>query len=147
MHYETLDPDEAHGRIAADSKWTFLDVRTEREFQAGHASGAFNVPYAFRELTGMTQNPSFVDVVQRRFAPDSHLVLGCAAGARSQRACELLAAAGFRNLVNMDGGFSGRRDESGQVVVEGWQARGLPTEADAPVERTYPHLASESRSC
>ncbi len=42
----------------------------------------------------------------------------------------------------MDGGFSGKRDELGQVIEEGWMGCGLPTESAAPAERTWEQLKS-----
>ncbi len=40
----------------------------------------------------------------------------------------------------MDGGFSGKRDEVGQIVEEGWMGCGFPTEGTAPTERTWEKL-------
>ena len=62
------------------------------------------------------------------------------AGGRSQRACELLAGEGFSNMINMDGGFLGKRDQSGQVLEQGWEACGYPSEAQSPTEQTWAHL-------
>ena len=49
-------------------------------------------------------------------------------------------AEGFENLVNMDGGFLGRRDMSGEMIEPGWTQLDYPTEASAPAERTYEAL-------
>jgi hypothetical protein len=54
------------------------------------------------------------------------LVVGCLAGGRSQRACEMLETAGYTDLTNVRGGFGGARDAGGQVVVPGWRDAGLP---------------------
>ncbi len=40
----------------------------------------------------------------------------------------------------MDGGFSGKHDELGQVVEQGWAGCGFPTERAAPGERTWEKL-------
>ncbi len=40
----------------------------------------------------------------------------------------------------MDGGFSGKRDELGRLVEEGWTGCGFPTEGTAPAERTWEKL-------
>ena len=40
----------------------------------------------------------------------------------------------------MDGGFSGKRDELGQLVEEGWAGCGFPTEETTPTEKTWEHL-------
>ena len=142
MSYETTDPNGASDLLSGGEGWTFLDVRTEEEFNAGHVPGAWNVPVLFRDpMRGMAPNERFVEVVERAFPKDTRLVLGCAAGMRSARACELLADAGYERLVNMAGGFSGAVDGSGTVVQEGWQACGLPCETDGAAERKYGALA------
>jgi rhodanese-related sulfurtransferase len=139
MSYQTILPPEAAKRI--ESGWTYIDVRTVREFEAGHPSGAFNVPFAEMDLEagGLVPNPHFVEVMQRAFPADAPLVLGCAAGGRSRAACEALAAAGFRRLANMHGGFSGARPPAGPEQP-GWRELGLPTSTQAPPERCYAHL-------
>ena len=142
MSYETTDPRGAHDLLGGDAGWGFLDVRTEEEFQAGHVPGAWNVPVLFRDpMRGMVPNERFVEVVERAFPKESKLVLGCAAGMRSARACELLAAAGYANLVNMAGGFSGAMDPTGVVVQPGWEACGLPSSTEPMPERSYGALS------
>lgn len=131
MSYQDLNPTESK-RLIEEEDWTYLDVRTVEEFEAGHAPGAFNAPVFFRGPGGMEPNEAFVEGVKRLFEADSKLVLGCAAGVRSARACELLAVEGFTSLVNMHGGFSGARDATGAVTEPGWAACGfeVTTESD-----------------
>ena len=93
-------------------------------------------------MRGMVPNERFAEVVQRHFAKDARLVLGCAAGMRSERACQSLSALGYQHLVNMDGGFSGARDASGAVVQPGWEACQLPVEREAGEGRTYAELSA-----
>ncbi len=124
---------------------TYLDVRTTEEFEAGHPTGAFNVPVMTRGAGGMQPNPAFTSVVAAKFAQDAKLVVGCQSGMRSQRACDELAAAGFTNLANMECGFGGARDPSGSVTP-GWQACGLPTEAGKPAGRTYADLQAAAKA-
>ena len=140
MSYETVNPTDAKKLI--DDGWTYVDVRTVEEFGAGHASGAFNVPFAFmnREVGRMEPNPEFAAVMKKSFAPDDKLVLACAAGGRSQAGCEILAAEGFPNRVNMHGRFSGARDMSGNVQEPGWESLGYPTETGGDPDKTYERL-------
>jgi len=141
MSYETTRPAGARELLAGEDGWAYIDVRTVEEFEAGHAEGAFNIPVATRAPSGgMLPNPDFVAVVQKHFAPDAALVLGCAMGGRSARACEALEAAGHTRLVNMYGGFNGASDAMGTVVEPGWQACGYPCEAASPPERSYDGL-------
>jgi hypothetical protein len=88
----------------------------------------------------MEPNPEFADVVARLFDSAARLVLGCAAGGRSARACELLLERGFRHMVNMHGGFSGARDPLGQVSEPGWVACGFEVEARPAAGRTWREL-------
>lgn len=139
MSYETTDP--ARARVLLDEQdHRYVDVRTVEEFEAGHVPGAYNVPLLERGPAGMEPNPDFLAVIQRHFGPEQRLVLGCKVGGRSARACELLAASGYTALVNMDGGFSGRQDEVGRLVQEGWVGHGFPTASEARAERTWSAL-------
>jgi rhodanese-related sulfurtransferase len=132
-------PSDAKALLDSGAGWIYLDVRTVEEFDAGHAPGASNIPIMTRGPAGMTPNAEFASVVQRTFPRDAKLIVGCASGPRSTRACEVLAAAGYANLVNMEGGFMGARDETGRPVP-GWATSGLPVEKTAPAEHTYAHL-------
>jgi E3 ubiquitin-protein ligase RNF13 len=140
MSHTTVTPPEAKELLESGAGWTYVDVRTVEEFQRGHAPGAFNVPIAVNGPGGMMLNDDFLPVMERSFPKDAKLILGCAAGIRSERACEALASCGYEQLVNMNGGFSGRRDPSGRLVVEGWQGHGFECEVAAPLERTYAGL-------
>lgn len=51
-----------------------------------------------------------------------------------------MLAEGFKHLINMDGGFTGKRDEAGQVIEQGWVGCGFPTEGAAAAEKTWEQL-------
>ena len=88
-------------------------MRSVPEFEAGHPTGAFNVPLMHMGPGGMSPNPDFMAVVQKSFPTDAKLVLGCKGGGRSLRAAEMLQAAGFTAVVDQRAGFEGtpaRRD-------------------------------------
>jgi rhodanese-related sulfurtransferase len=108
--------------------WTIVDVRTEDEFAAGHAVGAYNVPFLLSVSGQMLPNPEFFEVFERAFEKDERLVLSCAAGGRSAKAATALAARGYSSLADLRGGFNGARDAFGQVTERGWLAAGLPVE-------------------
>jgi len=139
-----LDPRAAKELLDGGQGWVYLDVRTEPEFRAGHAAGAFNVPVILRDASGRgAPNPEFVAVVTKNFPTATRFVVGCASGVRSLRACEALAAAGYRELVNLSSGFSGRMDENG-VPEPGWADCGLPTETAGSPERAYASLRGKA---
>jgi rhodanese-related sulfurtransferase len=124
-------PPEAHETLKKNPDAIYLDVRTEAEFAAGHPAGAINIPVMNRSGAGQMQlNLEFLDVAEKVLPRGKKLVVGCLAGGRSQRACEMLEEAGFTDLTNMVGGFGGQRDASGQVVVAGWKDAGLPVTND-----------------
>lgn len=128
MPIESLDPKAARAAMAGDESHAFIDVRTVEEYDAGHPEGALNVPWAVRDAStgGMTPNPDFVPTMRKHFAADRRLFLSCQAGMRSMNACRDLEQAGYTQLVNVDGGFGGRRNMIGRVVVPGWVDSGLP---------------------
>ncbi len=124
-------PPEAYATLNDNPGALYLDVRTEGEFEAGHAAGAINIPVMVAKGPGQMQlNLDFVEVAEKVIPRDRKLVVGCMAGGRSQRACEMLAEAGFTDLTNVVGGFGGQRDASGKVVVTGWKDAGLPVTTD-----------------
>ncbi|MDZ4774331.1 MAG: rhodanese-like domain-containing protein [Planctomycetota bacterium] len=133
-------PAEAKALVDSNQGWTYLDVRSVDEFSGGHPVGAWNIPVLHRGPMGMTPNADFVAVVAKTFPKTAKLVVGCASGVRSVRACEMLEAAGYTELVNMEGGFMGSRDDFGRAIP-GWASSGLPVAAAAPIERTYAKLS------
>jgi rhodanese-related sulfurtransferase len=123
MAIRQMTPREAARALSADPAAVYLDVRTVEEFDAGHPAGARNVPVFVFDANGRPQpNPEFVGVVLRHLASGTPLLVGCRSGMRSQRACELLAEAGYTDLANVRGGFGGSDD------TPGWAESGLPVE-------------------
>ncbi|HLF71988.1 MAG TPA: rhodanese-like domain-containing protein [Dehalococcoidia bacterium] len=96
----TKDPREPFTRLTvseakdkADSgEVQLIDVRTPGEFAGGHAPGAINIPH--------------MSIIARKgeLAADKELVFICQVGSRSALAAEFAAAAGFRDLYNVEGG-------------------------------------------
>jgi rhodanese-related sulfurtransferase len=71
-----------------------LDVREPWEYRICHIEDSQLVP--------MNQ----IMRVLNEYKPDDELVLICHHGVRSQRVGAFLAQAGFRNIVNLDGGIN-----------------------------------------
>jgi rhodanese-related sulfurtransferase len=118
--------------MGADEGCIFVDVRTVEEYERNHPAGAINIPWAERDPGGgMAPNPAFNATVEKHFGKDVRLYLSCQGGVRSVHACNQLEADGFTALVNVDGGFGGRKDPSGAIVCTGWEASGLPVEASS----------------
>lgn len=143
MTIEQIDPEEAHRRMG--NGCVYLDVRATVEFSRGHAQGARNVPLLQADPAGgMTPNEDFLAVCLANFPTDTRLVVGCASGGRSQRACELLAASGYTNLANIRGGFSGAHDQAGRMITKGWAALGLPVNSSPAAGTAYEFLAKSA---
>lgn len=127
MEIERITPEQAKELLDSNTGYIYLDVRTVPEFEAGHVPGAKNVPVAEPDRYGHMQiNPRFVEIVESNFGKEVRCITGCQKGARSLKAAELLLAAGFRNVLDMRGGFGGETDPAGRLTFPGWAPRGLP---------------------
>jgi rhodanese-related sulfurtransferase len=142
MAIRQIDPEEAQ-RLMTDGH-VYLDVRSTAEFARGHAPGALNVPLLEHDRSGaLAPNPDFVAVCVANLPKDARLVVGCAAGGRSQRACEILAGQGYATLANLRGGFGGQRDRAGQLIATGWADSGLPISTELG-DASYESLARKA---
>ena len=146
MPIPQISPHEAQAILAAERGATYIDVRSIPEFAQAHPAGAVNVPLFHADARGqMAPNPEFLAVMQASFAPDAKLLLGCLSGTRSQRAAEILAAAGYRDLANVRSGIGGARDFMGRIVEPGWADLGLPVETETHPGASYESLLGKAR--
>jgi rhodanese-related sulfurtransferase len=135
---------EAHDILEKNPGAIYIDVRTVREFTAGHPKGAVNVPVAFPNPgRGMMLNDDFVKIVEGHFAKDKKIIVGCQAGPRADTAARLLEEAGFQDVASAQGGFGGMRDPSGRVIAEGWAGLGYPVSQDNGDGVSYDSLAAK----
>ena len=91
--------------LPRDGSVTLLDVRSEKEYAAGHIDGAVNIP--LDELRGRTGE----------LDPAKPVYVNCYSGMRSYIACRILMGSGFGEVYNLAGGWRfyeavtrGRRD-------------------------------------
>ena len=82
-------------KLRADKKNVVLDVRTQKEFEAGHIPGAVNID---------VNAPDFPERVTKLEKNKTYLV-HCGAGVRSARACDKMSHLAFPKLYNLEGGF------------------------------------------
>lgn len=134
-----ISPHEARDRVAAQG-YVYVDVRSVPEFEGGRPEGSYNVPYMEVGPSGMVPNGDFVAMMERVFAKDARLVLGCLSGVRSARACAALEAAGFTALTDQRAGWGGVKDPFGRLLEPGWSGAGLPSVAGPDPERGYAAL-------
>src|SRR5260370_18608580 len=93
---------EAYETVKKNAGALYLDVRTEGEFAAGHPEGAINIPVVFIKGPGQMQlNPEFVEIAEKVIPRDRKLIVGCMAGGRSQRACEMLENASHTGFTKV----------------------------------------------
>ncbi|MEM9068078.1 MAG: rhodanese-like domain-containing protein [Myxococcota bacterium] len=130
MELKRIPPDEAL-ELMEDEGFSYVDVRSQPEFEAGHPEGAYNVPWKVSGPGGMASNPDFLAVMEKTFAKDAKLIVGCQAGGRSKAAATALLEAGFTQIVDQLAGFGGARDSFGQTIEAGWQAQGLPVSIES----------------
>ena len=117
-----------------------LDVRREAEFMAGHIEEA-----AWWPLDRFRISPPEVDL-------NVPLAVHCQSGYRSMIACSLLQRAGFKNVVNVSGGFGAWQEaklpvatgapvgglmEDGRLARPAGRGRPASSKASLPVECTY----------
>ncbi len=131
---KAVTPEEARALIAEGH--TYVDVRSEPEFEAGHPAGAVNVPLSNMGPSGLEPNADFMSVMERAFPKDAKLVIGCKTGGRSRRAAAMLEAAGYSALSDMVAGFAGSRGAFGRPSP-GWSQKGLPVETGTPSGASY----------
>ncbi len=148
-----ISPAEAYERMK-DESFTYVDVRTEAEFAAGHPDGAFSVPVmcvappsghtGAPGASGMEPNPDFLSVMEKSFAKDAPLIVGCKMGGRSARAAQVLTGAGFTRVVDQRAGWDGAKGPFGELIEPGWSRVNLPTETGQPAGRSYASLRAKA---
>jgi len=117
--------------------YSYLDVRSIPEFEAGHPAGAYNIPIAHMTRGGMRPNGGFLGEVASTFPKDAKLVVGCKTAGRSLRAAQGLMQIGYENVVVQRAGFDGARDSFGQLQEAGWQRAGFDVATEAEAGRSY----------
>lgn len=110
MTIKTIHP-TALAEVGADGAAVdLIDVRTPMEYQEVHLPEARNVPLDRLDPAAVIQ--------QRRGSSDEPIYLICRSGNRGRQACEKFVAAGFTNVVNVEGGTLACVD-AGLPVVRG----------------------------
>lgn len=87
---------EEFDKLRASTNSVVLDVRTQKEFDAGHIPGAINLD---------VNAPDFQAKAAKLDKSKTYLV-HCAAGVRSAQACNALDKIAFTNVVNLDPGLN-----------------------------------------
>jgi rhodanese-related sulfurtransferase len=99
---------DVSARLDGKEPFHLVDVREDREWDAGHLPGAIHLSKGIIER----------DV--EKTIPDTAapIVLYCGGGFRSALAAKNLQEMGYSNVISMDGGFSGWKN-AGYPVEQG----------------------------
>lgn len=95
MNPSTISPNELHEKTKSGATIILIDVRTSVEYQEIHAVGARNIPLDTLEPKKLLTELGSNDVA---------IYMICRSGGRAGQACERMAAAGFTNMINVEGG-------------------------------------------
>jgi len=72
-----------------------VDVRTSEEYAAGHLDGALNMNW---------YDSDFAEQI-KSIAQDETIYVYCKKGGRSAKAAKLLDSIGYKNVVDLEGGY------------------------------------------
>lgn len=103
---KTIAPKELHARIAKGETIDLIDVRTPAEYRSWHTEHAVLAPLASLDCKKV--------LASRKAEADAPLYVMCKSGMRSAQACQQFVAAGYENVVNVEGG------------IQAWDAAKLP---------------------
>jgi rhodanese-related sulfurtransferase len=106
MNVPTISPPALADLCTDGRSIDLIDVRTPMEFQEVHAVPARNIPLDQLDPARVVQ--------ARSGSREAPLYVICRSGSRGRQACEKFLAAGFPNIVNVEGG------------TLAWAASGLP---------------------
>jgi rhodanese-related sulfurtransferase len=96
MSIETITPRQLGDLLREGRRVDLIDVRTPIEFREVHLQAAKNVPLD-------RLDPKAV-MAERGHSAAQPLYVVCKSGSRGKQACEQFLAAGFTNIVNVEGG-------------------------------------------
>ena len=114
MNVTLMSPKQLHDLVQAGSAVELIDVRTPVEYREVHVGFARNVPL---------DQLNAAQIASGRTATEPLYVI-CRSGSRGKQACEKFLAAGYTNVVNVEGGTQAW-DQAGLPVVRGRKAISL----------------------
>jgi rhodanese-related sulfurtransferase len=89
--------DQVKEKMNRGEQFHLIDVREESEWNQDHLPGAIHLGKGIIER----------DIENKIPDPESEIVLYCGGGFRSALAAENLQRMGYKNVISMDGGYSG----------------------------------------
>src|SRR6516164_3073811 len=98
--------DDVKARLDRGDRFHLIDVREESEYAAGHIPGAVHLSKGVIER----------DVEQKYPDKNAPLVLYCGGGFRSALSADNLQKMGYTDVISMDGGMRGWRENKYPVT-------------------------------
>ncbi len=103
---QEISVEEVRARQARGEEFTLIDVREDREWDAGHAEGAIHLGRGIIER----------DIEHMMPDKGADLVLYCGGGYRSALAADMLQKMGYNRVRSMAGGIRAWRERGGPEV-------------------------------
>jgi rhodanese-related sulfurtransferase len=131
----TMSSQKAYAVLQDNPNASLVDIRSSMEYLfVGHPVGSVHI--AWIDDPDWDLNPDFIDeVIQTSRKKNAHhpldnpIVLICRSGVRTLLAAKALIDAGFTQIIHIDEGFEGDRNENDQrSSMGGWRYHGLPWE-------------------
>jgi rhodanese-related sulfurtransferase len=101
-------------KLKTEEDLMLIDVREHGEYEAGPIKGAHLVPPGLIEAAGDPAYPKHLPELAA--ARDRQVIVYCASNGRSAMTAAVLQMMGFKNVLNMEGGYAR------------WVADGMPQE-------------------
>ena len=99
-----ITPAELVDKLKRKEDLLLIDVREHAEYEAGHIRGATLVPRGIIEAAADPTYPKHVPELTQ--ARDRQVVVYCATSGRSAMAAAVLQMMGFKNVINLAGGYT-----------------------------------------
>ena len=104
---ESIEGQQAKGLLEERKGLIILDVRTQKEYDAGHVKDALHIDF---------YSPKFSQHLLA-LDPDKTYMVYCAVGGRSKKAVDMMAEMGFKQLYEVSEGYAGLKDAGVPVVA------------------------------
>lgn len=115
MNIVTISPGELSELVQSGTSIELIDVRTPVEYREVHVPFARNIPLDRLDAAHLAA---------ARKGAGQPLYVICRSGGRGRQACEKILAAGYTNVVNVEGGTQAW-DQAGLPVVRGKKSMSL----------------------
>ncbi|MDI2113169.1 rhodanese-like domain-containing protein [Commensalibacter nepenthis] len=125
-------PTETWDQLKNNENTVLIDVRTPQEWeQIGYPDlSSLNkniLKISVQNIYGERNNNFISDLTESGLKPEQTLYFVCRSGKRSMLAAMLAQQAGFSHVINVQDGFEGPTDPTGQTgKIAGWLAEKLP---------------------